>query len=146
MSKASNFDFECRYTIAMLAILLLNITLCSFTLCLFRNSADVLIENIFFLISSINVVINASDNKLLNIMFYVLNAAQVLIIYIQPTTSDFKLNLQKVIFGVSLFIINICKKEYKHYNKVLNEQEKITESVLGGLANEKVVVQPTAIV
>lgn len=146
MSKGSDYDFECRYTIAMLAILLLNITLCSFTLCIFRNSAEVLIENILFLLSSSNVVVNASDNWVLNIMFHLLNISQVFIIYMQPTTNDFKANLQKVVFALSLFIINICKKEYKHYNKVLKEQEKITESVLGGLESDKTVVQPTALV
>ena len=125
---------ECRYAITMISILLINILLCVFTLVLFKDSAPILISNILFLLSSINLVANVNNNKYLSSLFYILNILQLFISWRAPSVerfgSDNRFFIQRIVTVLFICILNFCNVQYNKYNKILKDQEKIVESIL----------------
>lgn len=112
-----------KYSITLLIILFVNILLCGYTLISLTYSTVAILTNILYLISSIVLIANITNNKMLNYLFHSLNIFQIFVCWRYNNKTDVKLQIHNIVLLLSLLILNFCKMEYERQNHLINNYQ-----------------------
>lgn len=113
----SHTDF--KYSITLLIILFVNILLCGYTLISLTYSTVAILTNILYLLSSVVLIANITNNKILNYLFHLLNILQIVVCWCYNDQVDANLLIHKIVLLLGLLILNFCKIEYDRQNYLI---------------------------
>lgn len=112
-----------KYSITLLIILFVNILLCGYTLISFTYSTVAILTNILYLVSSVVLIANITNNRILNYLFHSLNLFQIFICWRYNDKIDVNLQIHKIVLLLSLLMLNFCKMEYDRQNHLINSYQ-----------------------
>ncbi|KAL6932092.1 hypothetical protein ACO0OL_003566 [Hanseniaspora opuntiae] len=112
-----------KYSITLLIILFVNILLCGYTLISFTYSTVAILTNILYLVSSVVLIANITNNRILNYLFHSLNLFQIFICWRYNDKIDVNLQIHKIVLLLSLLMLNFCKMEYDRQNHLINNYQ-----------------------